>query len=95
MGRGVGRGSGGDDRAVGGGGADIAVAFEDFFGGNVGGGVEEGGIVQYGLEIFRDLSGTLFIRRLMGHWDLISRGTRTYFTHLVVVLNKGIHGLDG
>lgn len=35
-----------------GGGADVAVPFEDFFGGYVGGGVEEGGIVEDGLQVF-------------------------------------------
>ena len=48
-------GLGGDLRPVGGGGADVAVAFEDFFGGYVGGVVEEGGVVEDGLEVFGDL----------------------------------------
>ncbi len=34
---------------------DVAVAFEDFFSGYVGGIVEEGGVVKDGLEIFWDL----------------------------------------
>ncbi len=50
-------GLGGDLGAVGGGGGDVAVAFEDFFGGDVGGVVEEGGVVEDGLEVFGDLSG--------------------------------------
>lgn len=55
MGRGVGGCGGGDGGAAGGGGADVAVAFEDFFGCYVGGCVEEGGVVEDGLEVFGDL----------------------------------------
>ena len=44
-----------DLRAVGCGGANVAVAFEDFFGGDVGGVVEERGVVEDGLEVFRYL----------------------------------------
>ena len=40
---------------MGGGGADVAVAFEDFLCGYVGGVVEEGGVVEDGLEVFGDL----------------------------------------
>jgi len=50
-------GLGGDLGAVGGGGGDVAVAFEDFFGGDVGGVVEEGGVAEDGLEVFGDLLG--------------------------------------
>lgn len=44
-----------DYGAVCGGPANVAVAFEDLFGGDVGAVVEEGGIVEDGLKIFRDL----------------------------------------
>ena len=40
-----------------GGGANVAVAFEDFFGGDVGGCVEEGGVVEDGLKVFGNLWG--------------------------------------
>jgi len=48
-------GLGGDLGTVGGGGADVAVAFEDFFGGDIGGVVEERGVIEDGLEVFGDL----------------------------------------
>jgi hypothetical protein len=43
-------------------GGDVAVAFEDFFGGYVAGVVEEGGVVEDGLEVFWDLGGGLLVR---------------------------------
>ncbi len=36
--------------------ADVAVAFEDFFGSDVRGVVEQGRVVEYGLEVFWYLS---------------------------------------
>ena len=41
-----------DLRAVGCGGANVAVAFENFFRGDVGGVVEERGVVEDGLQVF-------------------------------------------
>ena len=35
--------------------ANVAVAFEDFLGGDVGAVVEKGGVIEDGLKIFRDL----------------------------------------
>lgn len=41
---------------MGGLGNGVTVAFEDFFGGDVGrGGAEKGGVVEDGLEVFGDL----------------------------------------
>ena len=48
-----------DYGAVGGRSPNVAVAFEDFFGGYVGAVVEKGGVVEDGLEIFRDLKAGL------------------------------------
>lgn len=52
---GVGVGRVGDFGALGGRATYVAVPFEDFFGGDVGGVVEEGGVVEDGLEVFRYL----------------------------------------
>ena len=48
---------------VSGGATDVAVSFEDFFGGDVGGVVEEGGVVEDGLEVL----GYLLIVELAQH----------------------------
>lgn len=52
---GVGVGGVGDLGALGGRATYVAVPFEDLFGGDVGGVVEEGGVVEDGLEVFRYL----------------------------------------
>lgn len=72
-------------------GGDVAVALEDFLCGDVAGVVEEGGVVEDGLEVF----GYLVVSLVCLFSSKKEDCGEAYLTHLVVELYERVHGLNG